>query len=113
MAFPCQVAVTGREATASDGIAIPDTEEVTGSNPVRPTRHFLFLALPDTLRSPTTALRARFSCQVAVKFLLKNFPWTWARQWTRAPDGGELNVNTLFFTVRHGTACGAYFAVSP
>jgi hypothetical protein len=41
--------------------------------------------------------------QVALKFLLKNSPWTWARQWTRAPDGGDLNVNTLFSTVRHGT----------
>jgi len=50
---------------------------------------------------------------VALKFLLKNSPWTWARQWTRAPDGGDLNVNTLFSTVRHGTACGAHFAVSP
>ena len=26
-----------------------DTEEVTGSNPVRPTRHFLFLALQSSV----------------------------------------------------------------
>ncbi len=30
----------------------PDTEEVTGSNPVRPTRHFLFLALPGSALWP-------------------------------------------------------------
>jgi hypothetical protein len=46
-------------AAVSDGIAMPDTEEVTGSNPVRPTRHFLFLALPGTLRGPTTGPTAR------------------------------------------------------
>ena len=55
----------------------------------------------------------RYWDQVALKFLLKNSPWTWARQWTRAPDGGDLNINTLFSTVRHGTTCGAHFAVSP
>ena len=35
--------------------ALPDTEEVTGSNPVRPTlvtRHFLFLALPGSALWP-------------------------------------------------------------
>ena len=31
--------------TVTDTPEFPDTEEVTGSNPVRPTRHFLFLAL--------------------------------------------------------------------
>ena len=55
----------------------------------------------------------RYWDQVALKFLLENSPWTWARQRTQAPDGGDLNVNTLFSTVRHGTACGAHFAVSP
>jgi hypothetical protein len=87
-------------------VNFPDTEEVTSSNPVRPTRHFLFLALPGTLRGPITGPRARaeemprsqahghhrgrpqaqmlpcrrarerFRDQVALKFLLKNSPWT-------------------------------------
>src|ERR1700730_17202101 len=30
----------------------PDTEEVTGSNPVRPTRHYLLLALPGSALRP-------------------------------------------------------------
>jgi hypothetical protein len=54
----------------------------------------------------------RFRDQVALKFLLKNSPWTWARQWTRAPDGGDLNVNTLFPTVRDDASCGAHLAVN-
>jgi hypothetical protein len=57
--------------------------------------------------------RERFRGQVAPEFLLKNSPRAWARQWTRSPDGEDPNVNTLFSTVRHGTACGAHFAVSP
>jgi hypothetical protein len=78
--------------------------------------------MPEVLQSKTAGQRLsstgpqapeRHWDQVALKFLLKNSPWTWARQWTRAPDGGDLNVNTLFSTVRHGTACGAHFAVSP
>jgi hypothetical protein len=36
----------------SDGIGILDTEEVTGSNPVRPTRHLLFLARPGSALWP-------------------------------------------------------------
>src|ERR1700726_2860182 len=46
-----------RSQTPQTTMEFPDTEEVTGSNPVRPTRHFLFLALPGTLRGPTTALQ--------------------------------------------------------
>jgi hypothetical protein len=42
---PRLAAVTRCLPAVSDGIAMPDTEEVTGSNPVRPTRRFLFLAL--------------------------------------------------------------------
>ena len=56
---------------------------------------------------PRRRARERFRDQVALKFLLKNSPWTWAGQWTRAPDGGDLNVNTLFFhgPPRHGLWC--------
>ena len=57
--------------------------------------------------------RERYCEKVALKFLLKNSPWTWARQWTRASDGDDPNVNTLVSMVRHDTACGAQFAVSP
>ena len=34
-----------RQQTPGAPLEFSDTEEVTGSNPVRPTRHFLFLAL--------------------------------------------------------------------
>ena len=49
---------------------------------------------------PCRHARERFRNQVALKFLLKNSPLAWARQWTRAPDGEHPNVNTLFSTVR-------------
>ena len=45
-----------RWQTLRSALDFPDTEEVTGSNPVRPTRHFLFLAYQVALCGPTTAL---------------------------------------------------------
>ncbi len=52
---------TAGQRLSSTGPGVPErhseTEEVTGSNPVRPTRHFLSLALPGTLRGPTTGLQ--------------------------------------------------------
>ena len=41
-----------RRQTPETVLEFPDTEEVTGSNPVRPTRHFLFLALPGSALWP-------------------------------------------------------------
>ncbi len=41
-----------RDASVAALTPVADTEEVTGSNPVRPTRHFLFLALPGSAPWP-------------------------------------------------------------
>ena len=38
--------------TVTDTLEFPDTEKVTASNPVRPTRHFLFLARPGSALWP-------------------------------------------------------------
>jgi hypothetical protein len=59
----------------TDTPEFPDTEEVTGSNPVRPTRHFLFLALPGSaLRPYNWPCSERYSRQVVVGFSLENSP---------------------------------------
>jgi hypothetical protein len=68
--------ITARSrAVSSVGERFPDTEEVTGSNPVRPTRHFLFLALPGSALWPRNwPYGGRFRCQVVVGFSLENSP---------------------------------------
>jgi hypothetical protein len=45
--------------TPRTSLDFPDAEEVTGSNPVRPTRHFLFLPYRVALCDPTTGPTAR------------------------------------------------------
>ena len=45
-----------QQQTPKTVLKFPDTEEVTGSNPVRPTRRFLFLAPPGSDRWPYGAL---------------------------------------------------------
>jgi hypothetical protein len=64
VARPDQILLAGQRLvvrlspTVADTLEFPDTEEVTGSNLVRPTRHFLFLALPGSaLRPYKTALQ--------------------------------------------------------
>jgi hypothetical protein len=63
---------------------------------------------------PCRHARERFRGQVVVRFLARELARRPGRgKGTWAPDDGGPNVNTLFSTVQHDTACDVQFAVSP